>query len=126
MVHNPVTPDTARAWVDVDLDAVVRNARSFAARTGVPMLPIVVGTERAARIVFWSTVALVVASLLPALCGAGPVYLAGAVAGGAYFLRKAWVLARRPGRRTALGSFFASLVQLSLVLVAASVDPLLR
>ncbi|MBK6495774.1 MAG: alanine racemase [Gemmatimonadetes bacterium] len=41
MVHNPVTPDTARAWVDVDLDAVVRNARSFAARTGVPMLPMV-------------------------------------------------------------------------------------
>ena len=103
----------------------IANQADYAA-AGVPMLPVVVGTERAARIVFWSTVALVVASLLPALCGAGPVYLAGAVAGGAYFLRKAWVLARRPGRRTALGSFFASLVQLSLVLVAASVDPLLR
>ena len=103
----------------------IANQADYAA-AGVPMLPVVVGTERAARIVFWSTVALVVASLLPALYGAGPVYLAGAVAGGAYFLRKAWVLARRPGRRTALGSFFASLVQLSLVLVAASVDPLLR
>lgn len=34
-----LTPDTARAWVDVDLDALVRNARSYHASTGVPMLP---------------------------------------------------------------------------------------
>lgn len=34
-----ITPDTARAWVDVDLDAVVRNARSYIAATGVPVLP---------------------------------------------------------------------------------------
>ncbi|MES1260013.1 MAG: alanine racemase [Gemmatimonadota bacterium] len=33
------TPDTARAWVDVDLDAVVRNARSFMAATGAPLIP---------------------------------------------------------------------------------------
>ena len=103
----------------------IANQADYAA-AGVPMLPVVVGTERAAWIVFWSTVALVVASLLPALHGAGPVYLAGAAAGGAFFLRKAWLLARQPSRKAAMGSFFASLVQLSLVLVAASVDPLLR
>ncbi len=34
-----LTPDTARAWVDVDLDALLRNARSFQAATGAPMLP---------------------------------------------------------------------------------------
>ncbi|MGH7524594.1 MAG: alanine racemase [Gemmatimonadales bacterium] len=34
-----LTPGTARAWVDVDLDALVRNARSYHAMTGVPMLP---------------------------------------------------------------------------------------
>ena len=34
-----LTPDTARAWVDVDLDALVRNARSFIAATGVPPIP---------------------------------------------------------------------------------------
>lgn len=34
-----LTPDTARAWVDVDLDALVRNARSFIAATGVPAIP---------------------------------------------------------------------------------------
>jgi alanine racemase len=33
------TPDTARAWVDVDLEALVRNARSYALATGAPLLP---------------------------------------------------------------------------------------
>jgi len=40
-VRKRITPDTARAWVDVDLDAIVRNARSFSALTGVPLLPMV-------------------------------------------------------------------------------------
>jgi alanine racemase len=40
-VHIPLTADTARSWVDVDLDAILRNARSYATRTGVPMLPMV-------------------------------------------------------------------------------------
>ncbi len=93
---------------------------------GVPMLPVVVGTERAARIVFWSTAVLVAASLLPMFFGAGPIYLAGALAGGLFFLRKAHALASHPSRQTAMGSFFASLLQLSLVLAAASVDALLR
>jgi protoheme IX farnesyltransferase len=103
----------------------IANQADYAA-AGVPMLPVVVGPRRAAWAVFWSTVALVAASLLPVFFGAGPLYLAGAASGGAYFLRKAWMLARQPGRKTAMGSFFASLVQLGLVLVAASVDPLLR
>lgn len=37
----PITPDTARAWVDVDLGALVRNGRSLARRAGVPLLPMV-------------------------------------------------------------------------------------
>ena len=96
--------------------------RSDYAAAGVPMLPVVVGPERAAHIVLWSTVALVVASLLPAFFGAGPVYLAGAAAGGAHFIQKAARLARAPSRATAMGAFFASLVQLSLVLGAATLD----
>ncbi len=88
----------------------------------VPMLPVVVGPARAAWIVFWNTVALVAASLLPVLYGAGPVYLAGAVAGGGYFVVKAWALARAPSRETALRAFLASLVQLSTLLVAVFID----
>ncbi|MES2124890.1 MAG: alanine racemase [Gemmatimonadota bacterium] len=40
-MRKPFTPDTSRAWVDVDLDSLVRNARSYAARVGVPLLPMV-------------------------------------------------------------------------------------
>ena len=103
----------------------IANQADYAA-AGVPMLPVVVGTQRAARIVFWSTVALVIASLLPVFFGAGLVYLAAASVGGAVFVRKTWVLARAPSRKTAMASFFASLLQLSLVLAGASLDGLLR
>ena len=103
----------------------IANQADYAA-AGVPMLPVVVGPERAARIVFHSTVALVVASLLPAFFGAGPIYLIGAAVGGAHFLHQAWHLARAPSRQTAMASFFASLVQLSLLLAAATIDGLMR
>jgi protoheme IX farnesyltransferase len=103
----------------------IANRADYAA-AGVPMLPVVVGEARAARVVLHSTVALVVASLLPGLFGAGVIYMAGAAAGGAYFVWRAWRLARRPGRGSAMASFFASLVQLSLLLAAASLDGLLR
>ena len=91
---------------------------------GVPMLPVVVGIERAADVVLLSTVALAVTSLLPVFFGAGIVYFAGAASGGGYFVYKAWLLACKPSRKTAMGAFFASLFQLGLVLVAATVDSL--
>ncbi len=40
-MRTPYTPDTQRAWVDVDLDALVRNAQSYRGRVGVPLLPMV-------------------------------------------------------------------------------------
>ncbi len=103
----------------------IANQQDYAA-AGVPMLPVVVGQARAARVVFLSTLALVTASLLPVGFGAGPVYLAGAAIGGGYFVYKAGRLARQPGRATAMGSFFGSLVQLALLLAAATLDGLMR
>jgi heme o synthase len=96
------------------------------AAAGVPMLPVVVGTQRAARIVYASAVALAVASLLPMLFGAGWIYLVGALGGGLHFVHKARVLARAPSRSTAIGAFLASLVQLGALLAAASIDGVLR
>ncbi len=100
--------------------------RADYAQAGVPMLPVVVGPERAARTVLVSTVALFVASLLPLGFGAGPVYAVGALAGGLHFVYKSWLLARDTNRATAMGSFFASLVQLSVLLVAACIDGFMR
>jgi protoheme IX farnesyltransferase len=94
-------------------------------QAGVPMLPVVMGDGRAAWIVFASTVALVAASLAPLAFGAGWVYAIGAIGGGGYFLRKSWQLARNPERRAAIGSFLASLAQLSALLAAATLDALL-
>jgi heme o synthase len=101
----------------------IANSADYAA-AGVPMLPVVVGNARAAQIVFASSVVLVAVSLLPVLFGAGPIYFAGALAGGAHFVRKARELARAPSRKTAMSSFHASLAQLSLLLVAAMADAL--
>jgi protoheme IX farnesyltransferase len=96
------------------------------AAAGVPMLPVVVGVPRAARIVHANAIALVAVSLLPVFFGAGPVLLAGAALGGAFFLRRTWALARAPSRATAMASFFASMVQLSALLAAVAIDAALR
>ena len=103
----------------------IANTADYAA-AGVPMLPVVVGVERAARIVHAHAIALFGVSLLPLFFGLGPAYAIGALAGGIHFLRKTHALARQPNRKTALSAFFASMAQLSLLLVAVFVDAALR
>ncbi|MBK9360853.1 MAG: protoheme IX farnesyltransferase [Rubrivivax sp.] len=92
----------------------IANRDDYAA-AGIPMLP-VFGVPRAARIVHVNTIALVAASPLPLLYGAGPAYAVAAVVGGAHFLRHSHRLARDPQRRHAMGTFFASMVQLALLI----------
>lgn len=92
------------------------------AMAGVPMLPVVIGDRRTARVILAHTVALVTVSLMPAYFGLGRVYLVGAVAGGAYFILKSAQLVRNPSRTTAMACFHSSLAQLSLLLTAAIVD----
>jgi heme o synthase len=104
--------------------AIANSAEYEAA--GVPMLPVVVGVPRAARIVHANALLLVVASVLPVFFGAGLVYLGGALIGGLHFLRKTYALAKTPERKTALAAFFASMVQLSVLLAAVVVDAALR
>lgn len=92
------------------------------AAAGVPMLPVVVGDKRAAKTIFFSTLALVAASFLPLAFGLGAIYFAGAAAGGFLFIQKAWRLTRETNRKTAMTCFHASLIQLTLVLLAAIID----
>ena len=92
------------------------------AAAGVPILPVVVGDERAAKVIFASTLLLVAASFLPAVVGLGTTYVAGAAVGGLFFILKAWQLSRNPNRQTAMACFHASLFQLTLLLIAAIVD----
>ena len=89
---------------------------------GVPMLPVLIGDRRSAQVILWHSIALVAASLIPACFSLGPIYLAGAIAGGAYLLLKSVELVRLPGRKSALANFHATLIQLSLLLIAALLD----
>ena len=89
---------------------------------GVPMLPVVVGNERAARAILASAALLVAASVVPFFFDRGLVYLLFACAGGAYFLAKCAALVRRPMRLPARAAFLASLVQLCAVLLGAMLD----
>ncbi len=92
----------------------------------VPMLPVVAGDARAARAVLAGAAMLVAASLVPVLFGMGWLYLAAALGGGAYLLTKSVRLALAPNRRAAMVNFHASLIQLTLLLVAAIADAALH
>ncbi|MDP6343211.1 MAG: heme o synthase, partial [Alphaproteobacteria bacterium] len=89
----------------------------------VPMLPVVIGDGPAARVILAHTVALVALSLLPCAFGMGWLYFLAALAGGGYFIWRSVELVRAPGPTRAMTNFFASLVQLTLLLLAAIVDP---
>ncbi|MBE3562615.1 MAG: protoheme IX farnesyltransferase [Hydrogenibacillus schlegelii] len=74
-------------WQPVHFLAIAFRRREDYARAGLPMLPIVAGSLVAKRQMALYTLALVPASLLPALFGAvGAVYVAGALVLGAVYL----------------------------------------
>ncbi|MEZ5728252.1 MAG: hypothetical protein R3E48_09795 [Burkholderiaceae bacterium] len=72
--------------------------------------------------IFVHAVVLVVLSLALALLTPGMVYLAFAAGGGALFMLRAWQLVLEPTRARAMRCFFASLIQLSLVLLGVMLD----
>jgi len=109
-------------WTPPHFWSLALAMRQEYAAAGVPMLPVVIGDRRAARVIFWHTLALVTASLLPAFFGLGWIYLGAALAGGAFFLHRGLLLARGPTVPRAWNAFHASLVQLSGILAGAILD----
>ena len=95
------------------------------AKTGVPMLPVIIGNRRCAEVVMLNTLMLVGISILPFFYGLGWIYLAAAVSGGGYFIYHNYRMIRDPAPRVAMKSFFASLLQLVALLVGAVLDVLL-
>ncbi|MCC6777785.1 MAG: protoheme IX farnesyltransferase [Hyphomicrobiales bacterium] len=92
------------------------------ARAGVPMLPIVVPAYAWTMAVLAHTVALVAISLVPLWYGQGWVYGLGAGIGGAIFVWKSVALCRTPTKSAAMANFFASLIQLTLLIVGVALD----
>ena len=89
---------------------------------GVPMLPVVKGDKKAARIILGHTLLLVAVSVLPVFYGLGWIYLTGAVLGGAYFIVKSVQLLRNPTKQTAMANFVASLVQFTVLMLALMLE----
>ncbi len=89
------------------------------------MLPVVVSDAVSTRTILGHAIALVLLSLVPFWYGMSWLYLACAVAGGAYFLLASWRLVLSPTVAQAWRTFAASIVQLGLLLTGAIFDHLL-
>lgn len=92
------------------------------AAAGVPMLPVVKGDKKAARIILGHTLLLVLVSLMPVFYGLGWIYLTGALLGGAYFIVKSVQLVRTPTKEAAMANFVASLVQFSVLIIGLMLE----
>jgi protoheme IX farnesyltransferase len=109
-------------WTPPHFWSLAFKYREDYAKVGVPMLPVVVNEQTAAYIILGHTVLLAALSLLPVMYGLGWIYLLGAASGGAWFVWTSIALARNPSPETAMTNFHASLLQLSLLLIAAILD----
>ncbi|MCC7082410.1 MAG: protoheme IX farnesyltransferase [Burkholderiales bacterium] len=109
-------------WTPPHFWSLAIACRDDYTRAGVPMLPVLIGDARCARVILGHTVALSLLALVPLGYGMGPVYGIGAIAGGALFITTSVRLVLRPGAHEARVNFHASLAQLSLLLLAALVD----
>jgi len=106
-------------WTPPHFWSLAITCRDDYTRAGVPMLPVVIGDARCARVILIHTAVLVALSLVPLAYGMGWLYAAGALGGGAWFVLASVRLARDPSPANARRNFFASLAQLSLLLLAA-------
>lgn len=109
-------------WTPPHFWSLAIALRDQYAAAGVPMLPVVKGDQKAARIILGHTILLVLVSLLPVYYGMGWIYLVGALSGGIYFIVKSVQLVQNPTRKAAMSNFFASLVQLSALMIALMLE----
>lgn len=89
------------------------------ARAGIPMLPVVVPASAWTKAILAHSVALAVISLVPLWYGQGVLYGIGAAAGGGWFVWTSIMLYRDPSKTNAMANFFASLIQLALLVAGA-------
>jgi protoheme IX farnesyltransferase len=113
-------------WTPPHFWSLAAYYRQDYADAGVPMLPVVHGDRVAALAIFGHTIPLVLLSLLPIAWGAGWIYAACAIAGGACFIRRAYLLVREQTPTNAIRSFLASLLQLGLLLAGTIIEGAVR
>lgn len=110
-------------WTPSHFWSLALAQRADYVRAGIPMLPVLVGPARTARAILLNTALLVASSVLPYWIGSlGPVYLGGAMLGGGYFLAQNLRLVRDPTPELAWTNFKASMVYLTVLLLAVTLD----
>jgi heme o synthase len=115
-------------WTPPHFWALALRIRKDYAAAGVPMLPVVKGIAETSRQIGLYTILLVVLTLVFAVvAGMGPIYVAAAVALGAMFLWRAWVLWRQgtsPEESTAqaVRLYRWSITYLTLLFAAVALD----
>ncbi len=109
-------------WTPPHFWSLAIAIRDQYAAAGVPMLPVVKGDKKAARIILGHTILMVSVSLLPGFYGLGWIYLTGALLGGAYFIIKSMQLLNNPTKQTAMANFMASLIQFSVLMIALMLE----
>lgn len=109
-------------WTPPHFWALAYACRKDYEVAGIPMLPVVAPEGVATRAILGHAIALVGLSVLPFFHGMGWIYLAGAVGGGAYFIRACWRLVYQPSIPQGWRAFAASIIQLGILLAAAIID----
>ncbi|MGD2050929.1 MAG: heme o synthase [Acidimicrobiia bacterium] len=111
-------------WTPPHFWALAIRYRDDYAAAGVPMLPVVVGVERALdHILAYSVVLVGVSLLLPATGAVGWIYLTVAAGLGVWLVAGTWRLRRAP--EEAMRFFGYSNVYLAVLFLAMALDPLL-
>lgn len=111
------------AWTPPHFWALALDRKDEYASVDVPMLPVTHGEAYTRLHIFFYTLILFAASLLPFAIGmSGLVYLAGAVGLGAGFLYWAVVLLRNRNPRAPIETFRYSIIYLMLLFIVLLVD----
>ena len=96
------------------------------AKAKIPMLPNLIGAKSSSYVILSQTILLVIISFVPMLFNMGFIYLFFVLIGGLYFLWKSIILVFETTKKNAMSNFFASFIQLGLLLFACIIEGLIN
>jgi len=92
------------------------------AKAKIPMLPNLIGAKSSSYVILSQTILLVIISFVPLLFNMGFIYLSFVLIGSLYFLWKSIILVFETTKKNAMSNFFASFIQLGLLLFACIIE----
>ena len=96
------------------------------AKAKIPMLPNLIGAKSSSYVILSQTILLVIISFVPLLFNMGFIYLTFVLIGSLYFLWKSIILVFETTKKNAMSNFFASFIQLGLLLFACIIEGLIN